>query len=230
MTFTVAADSDVTFLIADQLLSADLAFLVVDSTQGPVPIVREQLIIARQARVPRIVIYFSNTSALRFSAPKDAAELLELEEMEMRELLKVYEMGGNATSVLFDSDVRSLRTSRYGAGISEVRSFISTAREKRPPRPTLMSTTEFDGAYYLLSNREANGRGISLSNQSVIDVWIEGQFTQASVRSQREFRPADNGEFILKLKSPLRATPGSRVLLVQGSATVGVGVVKSLLQ
>lgn len=105
-TFSVADANSTPFQIANQVRTADIALLVVDSTQGPLPSVREQLIIARQARIPQIAIYFSNTRTLQNVAPKDAAELLELEEIEMRELMGKYEMKGDKAEVFLMATCR----------------------------------------------------------------------------------------------------------------------------
>lgn len=227
-TVTVAESADDSAAIANQLLTADVAFLVVDSTQGPLPIVREQLIVSRQARVPSVVIYFSNTRTLLTAAAKDAAELLELEEMEMRELLNKYEMGGDRAAVLFDGDVAKVYRSEFAKGSTELARFLSTYRQRRPAQPLLRTVSQFNCYYYLLSNPEANGKGISLTDQSEIEVWVEGRVATATVKSKKLHKPGDNGEFLLALGTSLKATEGSRVLLLRNGATVGVGVVASV--
>lgn len=229
-TYSVTESNDNPFLIANQLLTADLALLVVDSTQGPLPSVREQLIIARQTRIPRIAIYFSNTRTLLKAAPKDAPELLELEEMEMRELMNKYEMGGERAVVLFDGDVSKLSKLSYTKGTTDLQRYLGSISIKRPAQPSLRPVSEFNCYYYLLSNPEANGRGVTLTDRTHIDVWIEGNSSGGTVRTSSSHRPGDNGEVVLQLSSPLRAIEGARVLLVNNGVTVGVGVVKNVLR
>lgn len=230
MTFSVTESSDDPVAIANQLLSADVAFLLVDSTQGPRPVVREQLIVSRQARIPRVVIVFSNTRALQAAAPKDAAELLELEEMEMRELLNKYEMDGDRATVLFDSDVSRVYNSQFSKGPIDRFRFLSSYSSRRSPRSGLRPVSEFNCFYYLLSNPEAGGRGVTLADRSEIEVWVEGGAATAIVQSSTSHKPGDNGEFVLHLSTPLKAVEGSRVLLVRNRAAVGMGVVRNVVR
>lgn len=229
-TFSVADTNSQPFQIANQVLTADIALLVVDSTQGPLPSVREQLIIARQARVPQIAIYFSNTRTLQKVMPKDAAELLELEEMEMRELMDRYEMGGGKAEVFFDGEVRKVSKHINAFGTNSLLDYLARSTAKRDVKPLLRQTSEFNCYYYLLSNPEANGRGVTLTNRSSVDVWIEGSNTTGLIQSSTTHKPGDDGEFSLTLASPIKAAEGSRVLLVRNGQTVGVGVVKSIVR
>ncbi|MBX7228950.1 MAG: hypothetical protein K1X48_05040 [Burkholderiaceae bacterium] len=230
ITFSVTEVSDEPFAIANQLLTADLALLVVDATQGPLPITTEQLIIARQARIPNLAIFFASTLPLQRDAPKDAAELLELEEMEMRELLGKYEMKGEAAVVLFDSDVSRISKAKFSRGLQDLRQYIRSVSTKRPKLPAPKQVNEYLCYYYLLSNPEANGRGAVLSNGDRIDVWHEGQSTSAVVKTKATHKPGDNGEFVLSLSAPLPAYEASRTILARNGAVIGVGVVKSVLR
>lgn len=227
---SVTESSEDPFAIANQLMSADMALLVVDSTQGPLPITREQLIIARQARIPHLAIYFSRTRTLQNVAPKDAAELLELEEMEMRELLGKYEMKGDTAAVLFDGDVSRISKSKFSNGTQDLRKYLRVLAVKRPTLPSPRQVSEYLCYYYLLSNPEANGRGVTLSEGDRVDVWQEGKFASATVRTKTKHKPGDNGEFVLALSSPLPAYEASRTIIVKNGAVVGVGVVKNVLR
>lgn len=228
--FSVTESSENPIAVANQLLTADLALLVVDSTQGPLPIVREQLIIARQTRIPAIAVYFFNTRALQVSAPKDARELLELEEVEMRELMNKYEMGGERAPVLFDGDVGKVSKLPYAKGTPDLRRYLASVQLRRPPQPALRSVTEFGCYYYLLSSPEANGHGVTLADRSKVDVWIEGNSTVGTVKSSSLHKPGDNGKFVLRLSLQLKAVEGARVLLVKDGVTVGLGVVTDVLR
>lgn len=229
-TITLTAPPDNAIAAANQLHTADLAFLVVDATQGPLPVVREQLIVARQARIPGLVIYFSNTAALLAAAPKDAPELLELEEMEMRELLGNYEMGGEKAVVLFDGDVRQIHKSSFAKGSSEVPRFLASYAPRRPVARGLRPITELKCQLYLLSNPEANGKGITLKDKSGIETWLEGQSGKGTVQASKPYRPGDVGELVLRLATPLQGVEGSRILLLKNGATVGLGVVEKIVR
>src|SRR6059036_3348213 len=75
----------------------DGAILVVSAADGPMPQTREHILLARQVGVPYIVVYMNKCDMV------DDAELLELVEMEVRELLSKYEFPGDATPIVHGS-------------------------------------------------------------------------------------------------------------------------------
>ena len=75
----------------------DGAILVVAGTDGPMPQTREHILLARQVNVPRIVVFINKCDSV------DDPELLELVEMEIRELLTFYKFDGDNTPVIFGS-------------------------------------------------------------------------------------------------------------------------------
>jgi len=80
----------------------DGAILVVASTDGPMPQTREHILLGRQVGVPRIVVFMNKVDMV------DDAELLELVEMEIRELLSFYEYDGDNTPVIQGSALGAL--------------------------------------------------------------------------------------------------------------------------
>src|SRR6187431_1442465 len=72
----------------------DGAILVVSAADGPMPQTREHILLARQVGVPYIIVYMNKCDMV------DDAELLELVEMEVRELLSKYEFPGDATPIV----------------------------------------------------------------------------------------------------------------------------------
>jgi elongation factor Tu len=72
----------------------DGAILVVAATDGPMPQTREHILLARQVNVPKIVVFMNKVDMV------DDEELLELVEMEVRELLEFYEFDGDNTPVI----------------------------------------------------------------------------------------------------------------------------------
>jgi len=80
----------------------DGAILVVASTDGPMPQTREHILLARQVGVPRIVVFMNKVDMV------DDAELLDLVEMEIRELLTFYKFDGDATPVIRGSALGGL--------------------------------------------------------------------------------------------------------------------------
>src|SRR5665809_164566 len=80
----------------------DGAILVVAATDGPMPQTREHVLLARQVGVPSIVVALNKVDAI------DDEELLELVELEVRELLSEYEFPGDDTPVIRVSALRAL--------------------------------------------------------------------------------------------------------------------------
>ncbi|MBN2638294.1 MAG: elongation factor Tu [Bacteroidales bacterium] len=80
----------------------DGAILVVAATDGPMPQTREHILLARQVGVPRIVVFMNKVDMV------DDEELLELVEMEIRDLLSFYEFDGDNTPVIQGSALGAL--------------------------------------------------------------------------------------------------------------------------
>ena len=80
----------------------DGAILVVAATDGPMPQTREHILLARQVGVPRIVVFMNKVDAV------DDPELLELVELELRELLSSYEFPGDEIPIVRGSALRAL--------------------------------------------------------------------------------------------------------------------------
>ena len=80
----------------------DGAIMVVAATDGPMPQTREHILLARQVGVPRMVVFMNKADMV------DDAELLELVEMEIRELLSFYEFDGDNTPIITGSALGGL--------------------------------------------------------------------------------------------------------------------------
>ena len=80
----------------------DGAIMVVAATDGPMPQTREHILLARQVGVPRMVVFMNKADMV------DDAELLELVEMEVRELLSFYEFDGDNTPIVTGSALGGL--------------------------------------------------------------------------------------------------------------------------
>ena len=90
----------------------DGAILVVSAADGPMPQTREHILLARQVGVPYIIVYMNKADMV------DDAELLELVEMEVRELLSKYDFPGDDTPIIIGSALKALEgdTSDMGEG------------------------------------------------------------------------------------------------------------------
>ena len=86
----------------------DGAILVVAATDGPMPQTREHILLARQVGVPKIVVFMNKTDLV------DDPELLDLVEMEIRELLTSYDFPGDDTPIIRGSAVKALEAASNG--------------------------------------------------------------------------------------------------------------------
>ena len=96
----------------------DGAILVVSAADGPMPQTREHILLARQVGVPYIVVYLNKVDQL------DDPELLELVEMEVRELLDKYEFPGDKTPVVAGSALKSLEGDDGDTGSGSIRKLV----------------------------------------------------------------------------------------------------------
>jgi elongation factor Tu len=96
----------------------DGAILVVSAADGPMPQTREHILLARQVNVPYVVVFMNKVDMV------DDAELLDLVELEVRELLSAYQFPGDDTPIIKGSALRALESkdpnSEYGAKIGEL--------------------------------------------------------------------------------------------------------------
>ncbi|MEW6507474.1 MAG: elongation factor Tu [Bacteroidota bacterium] len=93
----------------------DGAILVVAATDGPMPQTREHILLARQVGVPKIVVFLNKVDMM------DDPELIDLVEMELRELLTKYEFPGNDIPIIRGSALKALEAGTSNAPVSDER-------------------------------------------------------------------------------------------------------------
>ncbi len=99
----------------------DGAILVVAATDGPMPQTREHILLARQVGVPKIVVFMNKVDLV------DDPEMLELVEMEVRELLEQYGFDGNNSAIIKGSALKALEGEAAGkASIMELMDAVDT--------------------------------------------------------------------------------------------------------
>src|SRR6188768_4528316 len=105
----------------------DGAILVVAATDGPMPQTREHILLARQVGVPALVVFMNKADAV------DDAELLDLVELEVRELLSAYEFPGDEIPVVKGSGLKALEGDpKWEATVEE----LMAAVDSYIPTPT----------------------------------------------------------------------------------------------
>lgn len=98
----------------------DGAILVVSAADGPMPQTREHILLSRQVGVPYIVVFMNKADMV------DDAELLELVEMEVRELLDTYDFPGDDTPIIIGSALKALEGDTSELGMPAVAKLIET--------------------------------------------------------------------------------------------------------
>jgi elongation factor Tu len=97
----------------------DGAILVCSAADGPMPQTREHILLARQVGVPYIVVYLNKADMV------DDAELLELVELEVRDLLSTYEFPGDKTPIVTGSALKALEGDTSPIGVASVEKLVA---------------------------------------------------------------------------------------------------------
>jgi len=116
----------------------DGAILVVSAADGPMPQTREHILLARQVGVPYIVVYMNKADMV------DDDELLELVEMEIRELLDSYDFPGDDTPIIIGSALKALEGDDSDIGVPSIVKLVE-ALDSYVPEPERIT----DGAYLM---------------------------------------------------------------------------------
>jgi elongation factor Tu len=109
----------------------DGAILVCSAADGPMPQTREHILLARQVGVPYIVVFLNKADMV------DDAELLELVEMEVRELLDLYQFPGDDTPIIVGSALKALEGDTSDIGVPSILKLVAAMDEyiPEPERP-----------------------------------------------------------------------------------------------
>jgi elongation factor Tu len=180
----------------------DGAILVVSAADGPMPQTREHILLARQVGVPYIVVFLNKADMV------DDKELLELVEMEVRELLDKYNFPGDKTPIIVGSALKALEGDQSEIG-----------------EPAIMKLADAIDAYIPQPQRAIDGAFL----MPVEDVFsISGRGTVVTGRIERGIVKVGDEIEIIGIKPTLKTTVTGvemfRKLLDQGEAGDNVGV------
>ncbi|MCK5770482.1 elongation factor Tu, partial [Algiphilus sp.] len=180
----------------------DGAILVVSAADGPMPQTREHILLARQVGVPYIVVFLNKADMV------DDAELLELVEMEVRDLLNQYDFPGDETPIVTGSALKALDGDEGEHGSQAIDKLIE-ALDAFIPEPE----RAIDGAFLM----------------PVEDVFsISGRGTVATGRVERGVVKVGEEIEIVGIKATTKTTVTGvemfRKLLDQGEAGDNIGV------
>jgi elongation factor Tu len=180
----------------------DGAILVCSAADGPMPQTREHILLSRQVGVPYIVVYLNKADMV------DDAELLELVEMEVRELLDKYDFPGDDTPIVTGSALKALEGDTSEIGVPSIERLV-TAMDEYFPEPE----RAIDGAFLM----------------PVEDVFsISGRGTVVTGRIERGIVKVGEEIEIVGIKDTAKTTVTGvemfRKLLDEGRAGDNVGV------
>ena len=180
----------------------DGAILVVSAADGPMPQTREHILLARQVGVPYIVVYLNKADMV------DDEELLELVEMEVRELLDKYEFPGDDTPIITGSALKALEGEESEQGKESIIK-LAEALDTYIPQPE----RAMDGAFLM----------------PIEDVFsISGRGTVATGRIERGVVKVGEEVEIIGIQETVKTTVTGvemfRKLLDQGQAGDNVGI------
>jgi len=180
----------------------DGAILVVSAADGPMPQTREHILLARQVGVPYIIVYMNKADMV------DDAELLELVEMEIRELLSKYDFPGDDTPIIIGSALKALEGDQSDIG-----------------EPSIMKLADALDSYIPEPER-AIDRPFLMPVEDVFS--ISGRGTVVTGRVERGIIKVGEEIEIVGIKPTLKTTCTGvemfRKLLDQGQAGDNVGV------
>jgi elongation factor Tu len=180
----------------------DGAILVVSAADGPMPQTREHILLARQVGVPYIVVYLNKADQV------DDAELLELVEMEVRELLTQYQFPGDDTPIVTGSALKALEGDTSDIG-----------------KPSIVKLVEALDAYIPVPERSVDKPFL----MPIEDVFsISGRGTVVTGRIERGVVKVGDEVEIVGIKATQKTTCTGvemfRKLLDEGQAGDNVGV------
>ncbi|MEW5058000.1 MAG: elongation factor Tu [Cycloclasticus sp.] len=180
----------------------DGAILVCSAADGPMPQTREHILLSRQVGVPYIVVFLNKADMV------DDEELLELVEMEVRELLDMYEFPGDDTPIIIGSALKALEGDTSDIGV-----------------PSVLKLVEALDTYIPLPERAIDGDFI----MPVEDVFsISGRGTVVTGRIERGIINVGEEIEIVGVKDTVTTTCTGvemfRKLLDQGEAGDNVGI------
>ncbi len=180
----------------------DGAILVVSAADGPMPQTREHILLARQVGVPYIIVYMNKADMV------DDDELLELVEMEIRELLDTYDFPGDDTPIIIGSALKALEGDDSEIGVPSIIKLVE-ALDSYVPVPERIT----DGPYLM----------------PVEDVFsISGRGTVVTGRIERGIIKVGEEIAIVGIRDTQKSTCTGvemfRKLLDQGQAGDNVGI------
>lgn len=216
-------------LVANSLYTSDVALVVLDATQGPLPNNREHTLAARQAGVPNVAVLITNVDALYdLVGEQDGDEFLALEEQEIRTVLELYGVGGPDTRVYHDSSHAQRATSSMSGDLEQLAADLSALPAEQRQNEKMKTASAAKGEIYLLTDGEANGQAVTIEGTRSLTLWVGGQTTTAEVSVNGVGQPGDAISFGYRTEVPTPAAAAARMMLIDNDQIVGIGVIAAV--
>src|SRR6266446_3486635 len=230
----------------------DGAILVVAATDGPMPQTREHILLARQVGVPAIVVFLNKCDMV------EDAELLELVELEVRELLKSYQFPGDTIPVIKGSALQALNgDAKWEKAIDD----LMEAVDKSVPQPvrevdkpfampiedifsisgrgtvvckpgSITPHTKFKAEAYVLT-KEEGGRHTPFFSGYRPQFYFRTTDVTGDMKlpaGVEMVMPGDNVSCEVTLITPVALEKGLRFAIREGGHTVGAGAVTEIIE
>ena len=211
----------------------DGTILVVSAADGPMPQTREHILLARQVRVPSIVVFLNKADMV------DDKELLELVELEVRELLSKYDFPGDDIPIITGSALKALESTSQDPNAEEYKCIteLLDAVDSYIPQPTrevdkpfllpIEDVFSISGRGTVVTGRMERGRVKVGEEVEIVGI----RPTQKTVCTGVEMvMPGDNVELTGELITPIAMEKELRFAIREGGRTVGAGVISEILE
>ena len=208
----------------------DGAILVVSAADGPMPQTREHILLSRQVGVPYIVVFMNKCDMV------DDEELLELVEMEIRELLNEYEFPGDDIPIIQGSALKAIEdpAGPWGDKIMElmdaVDKYIPDSQSEIDQASSIH--TKFTAEVYMLDINEG-GRDTGYFDDDRLQFYFKTTDVTGEIQLPIEIDMAMPGETLditIELIQPIKITEEEPFIIRDDECTVGLGRVATIIE
>src|SRR3989440_6135728 len=204
------------------------AILVASAVDGPMPQTREHILLARQVNVPAIVVFLNKCDLV------DDAELLDLVELEVRELLSKYEFPGDDIPMIRGAALKALEGDKQW--VDKIWELLAALDKSIPvpkrevEKPFLMPVEDvfsITGRGTVATGRIDRGK-IKVGEE--VEMVGFGTDKKVVVAGVEMVMPGDNTKMTIELITPIAMEEQLRFAIREGGRTVGAGVVTKILK
>jgi elongation factor Tu len=213
----------------------DGAILVVSALDGPMPQTREHILLARQVNVPAVVVFLNKCDAV------EDKELLDLVEMEVRDLLVKYNFPGESTPIIRGSALRALDGEQEE--VDSIMSLMEAIDNTIPlpardvDKPFLMSVEDvfsITGRGTVATGRVEKGKVKIGENVEIVGIQETRKSVVTGIAHLPEgvemVMPGDNVTMDIELIMPVAMEKQLRFAIREGGKTVGSGIVTEIVE